>query len=512
MRAALYARVSTEEQLEGYSIDAQRRAFHTLCEERGWAPHYEYIEAGRSAHTDDIRKRPVFKQAIDDALAGQYDVLVVHKLDRFSRNLRITLEYFEKLSKAGVAFVSINEQIDFSQPWGRFALAMLGAMAQFYSDNLSEETKKGKRERKAQGLYNGLLPFGAMKGEAGIPIPNPDTLPGLVMAFELAAQGKSDRQVAEALNSAGYRTAGNQGRHPFSKDTAKGMLQNRFYLGELPDGNGGWLQGQHKPFIDEPLFAQAQEWRQRNRKAPKNHPARASISSLTGIAYCWYCKGRMHTGATKNGKKRIMCASRIQGKGCHQKSALLEVYETQLEAYLENFQIPDDYQEKMLEAHRKLQAAYDDSEKQRAELQARLERNRKLFRWGDISEDEYLAEKEKIQRELKTLTPSENDSKVLERLATFLKSMAQAWREANQEQRNRLGRQLFEEIWLQDKQVIAVKPRPELEPFFRLSFEEWRKKFESENSTPFGVANTYELRKRPKQQHIAIERKLVIPG
>ncbi len=99
-----------------------------------------------------------------------------------------------------------------------------------------------------------------------------------------------------------------------------------------------------------------------------------------------------------------------------------------------------------------------------------------------------MAEKEKIQRELKTLTPSENDSKVLERLATFLKSMAQAWREANREQRNRLGRQLFEEIWLKDKQVIAVKPRPELEPFFRLSFEEWRKKFESENSTPFGAS------------------------
>lgn len=65
MRAALYARVSTEEQTEGYSIDAQRRAFQTFCRGRGWIPHHKYIEAGRSAHTDDIRKRPVFKQAID---------------------------------------------------------------------------------------------------------------------------------------------------------------------------------------------------------------------------------------------------------------------------------------------------------------------------------------------------------------------------------------------------------------------------------------------------------------
>ena len=194
MRAALYARVSTEEQLEGYSIDAQKRAFQALLEGRGWAPCRYYIEEGKSARTEDINKRPVFKEMIGDALSAKFDVLVVHKLDRFSRNLRITLEYFEKLSKAGVAFVSMNEQMDFSQPWGKLSLAMLGAMAQFYSDNLSQETRKGKRERKAQGLYNGLLPFGAKKrnrkSKKSLPVPAPETYPGLVMAFELARQGR----------------------------------------------------------------------------------------------------------------------------------------------------------------------------------------------------------------------------------------------------------------------------------------------------------------------------------
>ena len=108
-----------------------------------------------------------------------------------------------------------------------------------YSDNLSEECKKGWSERKAQGLYCGLLPFGAMKGEDGVPVPHPDIYPGLVTAFELAAEGKSDREVAVALNGADYRTAGNQGNGLFSKDTVGGILTNRFYLGELPDGNGG---------------------------------------------------------------------------------------------------------------------------------------------------------------------------------------------------------------------------------------------------------------------------------
>ena len=65
MRAALYARVSSEEQVEGYSIDAQSRAFRLLCESKQWTPHREYIEEGKSARTENINKRPVFKQAMD---------------------------------------------------------------------------------------------------------------------------------------------------------------------------------------------------------------------------------------------------------------------------------------------------------------------------------------------------------------------------------------------------------------------------------------------------------------
>jgi len=489
MRAALYARVSTEEQVEGYSIDAQRRAFRALCEGRGWTPYREYIEEGRSARTENINKRPVFKQCIEDALARQFDVLVVHKLDRFSRNLRITLEQFERLSKANISFVSINEQMDFSTPMGKVFLAMAGALAQFYSDNLSEETKKGWHERRAQGLYCGLLPFGAMKGEDGVPIPHPDTYPGLVMAFELAAQGNSDREVAMALNAAGYRTAGNQGNRPFSKDTVRSMLQNRFYLGEIPDGNGGWMKAKHAPFVSEELFNAAQEARERNRKAPINHPAKGTVSSLTGLTYCWYCKGRIHTGVSHAGKKRLFCYNRSKGWKCPQKSALLEVYEYQIEKYLETFRLPEDYQAKILEAHKKLQATYDESEKERARLKEQLERLKKLFTWGDLTEEEYVKEKKMTLRQLEALTPAELKSKALDRLAEFLKNIAKAWKEANQEQRNKLARQLFDEVWVKDKQVVAVKPRSELKPFFQLSYEEWLKKFESTDPNPIGVAS-----------------------
>ena len=486
MRAAIYARVSTEEQLAGYSIDAQLRACRNFAQEKGWVIAGEYVDEGRSARTDDIGKRPRFKAMIDDALAGRVDTIVVHKLDRFSRNLRLTLECFDKFSRAGVGFSSVSEQIDYSIPMGRVFVAMAGAFAQFYSDNLGQEVRKGKMERREQGLYLGLLPFGAMKGEDGLPVPDTRELPiddgegsvtvasnyaGLILAFEESAKGASDAEVARLLNVRGYRTTGNRGPSPFTKDTVRGIVPNRFYLGELPDGHCGWVKGKHEPFVIEELWQQAQEARERNRKARLHVPKGRSATSLTGIAYCLHCGGKLTVRETVRGRRRIECYNRSRGRDCPQKSVFLDVYEAQIETYLESLHIPEDYQAKILEAHRKLQAAFDDAPQQRAKLEGRVERIKDLYGWGDMPKEDYLAEKEALQRELKLLAPPEEEGKELERLAYFLGNVAAAWKEASQAQRNRLVRQLVEEIWVKDKQVVAVIPRPELQPFFALQYE-----------------------------------------
>ena len=67
--------------------------------------------------------------------------------------------------------------------------------------------------------------------------------------------------------------------------------------------------------------------------------------------------------------------------------------------------------------------------------------------------------------------PTEDNAETLDRLASFLKDVDLAWKAAEYEQRNRLARCLFEEIWVRDKKVVAVKPREEFEPFFRLNLE-----------------------------------------
>ncbi len=152
-RAAVYHRVSSEEQVEGYSLDAQQRATQAYCEAHDWEVVREYRDEGKSAWTDDLAKRPAFARMIADAEAGRLDVVVVHKLDRFSRNLMVTLETLHRLKASGVGFVSISESMDFTNPIGQVVLATLAAFAEYYSANLSAETKKGKAERKKQGLY-----------------------------------------------------------------------------------------------------------------------------------------------------------------------------------------------------------------------------------------------------------------------------------------------------------------------------------------------------------------------
>ncbi len=87
-----------------------------------------------------------------------------------------------------------------------------------------------------------------------------------------------------------------------------------------------------------------------------------------------------------------------------------------------------------------------------------------------MSNQEYLNEYQETEAQIQQLTPSKNKADELQKLAHFLANVTDAWREANQEQRNKLARVLFEEIRLDSGgKVVAVKPRPEMEPFFRLS-------------------------------------------
>jgi len=481
-RAAIYVRVSSEEQVQGYSLDAQERASRMYCELHGWDIVNLYRDEGRSARTEQIAKRPAFAKMLEDAEAGRIDVVIVHKLDRFARNRSIAFDAFNRLGTANVGFVSIAENMDYSTPAGQLMLTMLVGLAQFYSDNLSFETRKGKAERKRQGLHNGLVPFGATKGPGGVPTldtvarwcnvaTRAEVVPaeGLHRAFELAASGQTDREIAQALNADGYRTSGNRGQNPFTKDTVRSILRNRFYLGELPDGNGGWLPGKHGLLIDQPLFARAESGRHANTNRAREVSTVRSPWALSGVATCGTCSASMTISHHMSGKRRIRCAGRGQGSGCDEPSCFAHVIEDQIGALLAAFAVPAATQQRLLNLWHHYHSRDVSTSTTRIRLQRKLRRLKELYLEGDLTKREFQDQKANVTHELAALPLEGNpDNDDGARLASYLSDVSRAWLEATPEERNKLARQLFLRVVVKNKTAVAVVPRPDIRPFFTL--------------------------------------------
>src|SRR5215469_5725585 len=219
-----YVRRSSWMQKENFSIDAQKRAILDECARRGLSAPVFYEDDERSARGEQIAKRPAFKRLLEDVEAGRVQVVMVHTLDRWSRNVMVTLQSFRILSEHQTAFISLSEHIDYSTPEGRLQLTILAAFAAYFSDMLAKHTSKGKGERAAQGLYNGDIPFGFRStGPKSPPEFDPDEFPGLRI------QGYTADEIAERLNAAGYRTGSKRfGARPFTTDTVTAMLRTEF--------------------------------------------------------------------------------------------------------------------------------------------------------------------------------------------------------------------------------------------------------------------------------------------
>ena len=138
----------------------------------------------------------------------------------------------------------------------------------------------------------------------------------------------------------------------------------------------------------------------------------------------------------------MVCNTKLKRGGCSQKSARLDRFEAQLQDYMSAFRIPEDYHEKLLDAHKSLTSAYDDTDHQRKQLMATLERLKDLYKWGDKTRREYMAESNEIEQALRSLPRTDHDEETITRLAEFLGAVASAWREATQKNRNKLAKAL----------------------------------------------------------------------
>ena len=137
-----YVRVSMEDQTQGYSSDTQRAEIERYCEREGYELVRIYEDERVSARCDRISKRPALSSLIDHAEQHQFDLVVVHSLDRWAHYMHVRAEALRRLIDADVGFVSVTEGFDLSTTSGRLQLAMMAKFGEFFSDQLSRRFRR----------------------------------------------------------------------------------------------------------------------------------------------------------------------------------------------------------------------------------------------------------------------------------------------------------------------------------------------------------------------------------
>lgn len=298
-RAAAYIRVSTDDQVE-FSPDAQLKAIQNHCKNNNLILDKEhiFIDEGISGRKAD--KRPAFQDMIKHAKKKEFDIILVHKFDRFARSREDSVVYKSLLKKeCGVKVVSITESIE-DDKFSVILEAMLEAMAEYYSLNLADEVKKGMTEKALRGEWQTCAPFGFKVVNKKL-----EQVEDEANAFKMSVDdffaGQGYHQIARKLNDLGYRTHWGK---KFQNRTVEYMLTNPVYCGMArwtPTGKVKRnrstsdtivVKSQHEPIISKELFDKLQEEIKRRKEIHRKHykgTNPANLHWLNGLVRCKYC-------------------------------------------------------------------------------------------------------------------------------------------------------------------------------------------------------------------------------
>jgi len=478
-RVALYARVSTEMQAEeGLSIAAQLAEMREYAHSRGWEVVAEFIDAGVSGSTIDRSGLRALLQAAEERA---FDVVLVHELSRLSRSVFDTFNIFNKLGRYRIGFASVKEpQFDLSEPYGRMFLGIISSINQYYLDMLKFHTKKAKRQRVRQGLYNASIPPYGYKhtGDARTPPVIVEEEAKVVrLAFEAYASGRySYRKIAEMLNSRGYRTR--SGRR-FSKDTIADMLRNPFYVGKVvykeglrSQDVGEIYQGLHEPIISEDLWNAVVKVRRRQQHTSHRFQFQIRPYLLSQLAHCHVCGRRLRAQGAQTGSyyREVSYARGFDDCPYGQVGAHIEPLHEQIGAIMRLLRLPADWQEE-LAAMIGPNEEVSTLENRRARLIAERRRLKRAYLRGDFDgedEDIYLETLREIRAELDKL-PSEDELRQIREAARTLESVGEVWDEADEADRRDLVRLVLRRVQVdvvQDR-VVLLEPLAPFIPLFR---------------------------------------------
>ena len=225
VRAAVYARFSSDNQRDE-SIDAQLRAIKDYAKKNDVIIVAEYIDRAKSAMTDN---RPEFLRMVEESKESKFDVVLVHKLDRFARNRQDSIGYRMELKRHGVSLVSILEYLDES-PESIILESVLEAMSEYYSKNLSREVRKGMNENALKALHTGGLPplgYDVDHSTKKLVI-NEKEADAVRLIFKMFNDGNGYGKIIKELNRQGYKTKTGGG---FGKNSLHNIIRNEKYVG-----------------------------------------------------------------------------------------------------------------------------------------------------------------------------------------------------------------------------------------------------------------------------------------
>ena len=357
-RAVVYARFSSDNQRDE-SIDAQLRAINEYADKNNIKIVNQFIDRAKSATSD---KRPEFQNMIKfcEADTTGISMVIVHKLDRFSRDKYDSAMYKQKLKVKGIRVVSVLENLD-NSPESLILESVIEGMAQYYSANLAREVAKGQRENGLRAMHNGGdAPLGYDVTNDKRYAINKEEAQAVKIIFDMYVNGYSYSNIIDKINDLGYRTKrGNK----FGKNSLHGILSNEKYTGVYVfnktqrKGINGKRNGHKQKSEDEiikveggmpqiigkDIFIQAQEMMQKRKKAPGSHKA-ITLYLLTGIIKCGECGHAMQGNKRKdkygNDYISYRCGCRKQKRDCKNKEIKREYLEefvlTELEEHVLN--------------------------------------------------------------------------------------------------------------------------------------------------------------------------------
>ena len=257
LKAVIYCRVSTKDQVQNLSLPTQLKACRAYCEREGYDVASEFTDAGESAKTTD---RPDFQKLLEFCRLHKRDVqfVVFYNVSRLSRNSLDFAVIKSHLQRLGISIRSVNEPIN-DEPTGALMGNVLAAFAQFDNDEKARRTKAGMRAAIELGRWTFKAPLGYEKGPngSGQLAPDPVRAPLVRTAFEEFGTGRYSKvEVLRRVTALGLKTHSGKALTPQSLGN---LLRNPIYSGWLKVPEWGLSErGDFRALVTEALFRRVQ--------------------------------------------------------------------------------------------------------------------------------------------------------------------------------------------------------------------------------------------------------------